>query len=96
MKAETQKRVDHIVEAINKKLKLDPENESLGKLEKQIIKIAKHLVKDVDQVEKKIVSREFKLLTKEMKRQSKESRILAARQILSGQFFTAKAGYRPK
>ena len=88
MKAETQKQVDQIVEAINTKLKLDPENESLEKLEKQIIKIAKHLVKDVHHVEKKIVSREFKLLTKEMKRQSKESRILAARQLLGGQLMS--------
>jgi uncharacterized protein YaaN involved in tellurite resistance len=88
MKAATQKQVNQIVEAINTKLKLDPENESLEKLKKQIIKIAKHLVKEAHQVEKKIASREFKLLTKEVKRQSKESRILAARQLLGGQFMS--------
>ena len=88
MKAEKQKQVDQLVDAINSKLNVNPENEEVKRLEKQIRKIARHLVEDVREVAKKKVSKEMKMLTQEMKRQSKESRILAARQILSGQFLT--------
>jgi len=87
MKPEKQKQVDQFVEAINLKLKLDPNNDATKGLEKQIRKIAKHLVRDIQAVTKKKISKEKKRLRQEIKRQSRESRIVAARQILSGRLY---------
>ncbi len=87
MKPEKQKQVDQFVEAINLKLKLDPSNDATKGLEKQIRKIAKHLVRNIQAVTKKKISNEKKRLRQEIKRQSRESRIVAARQILSGRLY---------
>jgi len=90
MKAEKLQRVDEIVTALNRKLKIDAETQQTRKLEKQIRKIAKNLINDVSKVEENKINKEERLLAEELKRQKREMRIAAATRILSGKMLLAR------
>ncbi len=77
MKTEKLQRVDEIVTALNRKLKIDVETQQTRKLEKQIRKIAKNLIINVSKVEENKIKKKRKLLGEELKWQKLEIRIAA-------------------